>query len=561
MPGMAAFRSARRASQRGAAALFAAISLIGVLVAAAFAIDLAQIYIAKRDLQNIANLTALDVARAAGGCLAPDLDRQFVANAAGLASLQRNGGDSSWLVANQVNLGREVEDAAGLRQFAAVAPSEQGQAFAFEVILRRPFPDLVMPLPGFDVAGNPLSARAVGAMAPVASFDVGSFVANVSDPQANLLNELFSNLFDEPLNISLVSYRALVEAPLELADIAAELGSNTLQELLSDPISLPGLLVAVAEALFNAGEATAAVGVNALAAAAPDEDLILGDVIGTPQEAVNGVGEASVNGLELVRAAALQVGEPVLQLTPEITIPGVTVLSGSVTLGQPPTLGIGPALQDGSSALTVATNTQGLVDLRAQVLPGLGLVQANLRLELADVEAELREIRCADRSRSQHEVDLDVRTSVARLVVDNPPANPLINLGPTAVCWEGSVNLGPAQAHLLEFVGPFDPDDPAVLEEQTKTVGSEPGASLSNAISNLLADSPPYVCGPSGGLVLNALLQPVLSGLASGLAPALQAIVDPLVLPLLRGLGANLGGADITLRDVRMPPPALIEAN
>lgn len=542
--------------------MFAAISLVGVLLASAFAIDLAQLYLAKRELQNLANLTALDTARAAGGCLAPDIDRQSTSNNVALASLQRNGGQSSWLVSNQVVLGRAAIDADTLRQFTPVDPENANQALAFEVRLQRPFPRLVLPLPGFDTAANPLNARAVSAMAPVASFQVGSFLGELNLSDGEFLNDLLSNALGTPVGISLVSYQALADAPIELGSVAAELGDVTVQELLSDPISLRGFLNAIVNALFDSGEDAAAVAVAAVAASAPDDMVILDDTIGTPQDVVNGVGEVGISALELVRAAALQAGEPVLALTPDLTIPGVGNVVGTVTLGQAASLGVGPALQDASAQLlTTARNTQAQVGITAALLPVLGNpVNVNLRLDLIDATAELREIRCADRDNPQHEIDLDVRTGLARLVVDNPPSNPLVDLGITRICWVGSVDLSAEDATTLTFPGPFSPDDPELLERNTQTVGSAPGASLGGALSDLATESPPYICGP-GGILIDPIVQPVLAALSGTLNPVLQQLVDPLLLPLLRGLGANIAGADVTVLDVRMPPPALIEAN
>ncbi|MEQ9479614.1 MAG: pilus assembly protein TadG-related protein [Algiphilus sp.] len=57
--------------QRGAAAVFAAIAMTTLLVSIAFTIDIGRLYFAQRDLQNAANLAALDASRMASGCYGP----------------------------------------------------------------------------------------------------------------------------------------------------------------------------------------------------------------------------------------------------------------------------------------------------------------------------------------------------------------------------------------------------------------------------------------------------------------------------------------------------------
>lgn len=58
-----------RQRQRGAAAVFVAISLIALLASVALAIDTGRLYSAQRNLQRLADLAAMDAARVAGGCL------------------------------------------------------------------------------------------------------------------------------------------------------------------------------------------------------------------------------------------------------------------------------------------------------------------------------------------------------------------------------------------------------------------------------------------------------------------------------------------------------------
>ena len=554
-----------RSRQRGAAAVFAAVGMIGMLIAAAFAIDLAQLYVAKRQLQNMANLAALDVARAAGGCLAPDQDRQAMANGTALATVSRLGGEASWLQGGGVVLGEVVVDGANVRHFQPTLVEQVGQAYAFDVTLQRSLPPLLMPLPNSSNDGAVMQAKASSTMAPAAVFDVGSALVSLDTSDVPALNALFSSLLGSPLSLDLVHYQGLLGSSVPLLDVADQLAGPTVRQLISEPINAPGLLSAIANALFDTGENIAASAVDAIAAIAPDQDIVLGDVMGSPSDAVTGAGGLVLGTLDLVRALAFQLGEPVLSVTPEITLPGIVETEIQLTVGESPQLGAGPAFRDElQNYMTTAETAQGRVDSTIKIGGILGNVASlNLNLELARARADLEAIRCAGRDRLQHEVDLGVSTSVARLEINNPQSDPLLNvLGLVQVCWVGSVEVGTGQSQLLEFVGPFDPDNP-----QPQEVSTSLGGGLSNALSDLIIRNPPELCGPLGSLNVvllllglgneNSLLSLVLSGILAPLTSVLDGVLDP----LLGAIGLDVAAGEVVVRGVYMPPPALIAAH
>lgn len=554
-----------RSRQRGAAAIFAAVGMIGMLIAAAFAIDLAQLYVAKRQLQNAANLAALDVARAAGGCLAPELDRQAMANMTALSTIGRLGGQSDWLQGGSVRLGEVSVDANNVRHFQSTMVEQIGQAYAFDLTLQRALPPLLLPLPSGNPDGAVMQARASSTMAPAAVFDVGSALVSLDTSDVPALNALFSSLLGSPLSLDLLHYQGLIGSSVELLDVADELLGVTLQQLLTEPTSAPGLLTAVANALFDIGETLAASAIDAIAAIAPDESIILGDVVGSPSGFVSSVGSVAIGALDLVRAVAFQLGEPVLALTPEIVIPGVLETEIELTVGESPQLGAGPAFRDElQNYMTTASTAQGQIDasIKVPLLGGLlgNLASVNLHVDLARAQADLEAIRCAGRDRLHHEVDIGVTTSVARLEVNNPTNDPLVNvLGLIKVCWVGAVEVGSGESVPLTFTGPFDPDNP-----QPKEISTSLGAGLSNALSDLVIQHPPQLCGPLGSLNVllfllglgneDSLLSLVLSGVLGPVTGVLDSILDP----LLGIIGLDVAGGEVVVREVYMPPPALI---
>ena len=598
-----------RSRQRGAAAVFAAVGMIGMLIAAAFAIDLAQLYVAKRQLQNMANLAALDVARAAGGCLAPDQDRQAMANGTALATVSRLGGEASWLQGGGVVLGEVVVDGANVRHFQPTLVEQVGQAYAFDVTLQRSLPPLLMPLPNSSNDGAVMQAKASSTMAPAAAFDVGSALLSVDTADVPVLNALFSSLLGSPLSLDLLHYQGLLGSSVELLDVADDVLGVTLRQLLTESTNAPGLLSAVANVLFDSGETLAAGAVDSIAAIAPDEAILLGDVLGTPSasEFVSGVGSLSIGALDLVRAIAFQLGDPVLSITPDISIPGVIETDIEVVIGQPPQSGAGPAMQDELlNYSTFAQTSQGQANVSLG-LPVLGeMLDLDFAVGIADARAELLEIRCAGSSRKQHEVDIGVATSALTLAVNNGLDNPLLELngellrevpglGPAlglaslllngllgvevdlAVCLSTAqpIAVAPEGSAFLEFTGPFGPE---YLADNTQPAGGgNLGASLGGALSDVVNSAELRVCRLEAdvlGLPLGGLLQPVLAPALSllsdfvlglvvdALNPLLSGPVDELLLdPLLTTLGIDLAGAEVVLRDVYMPPPALIAAH
>lgn len=574
--------------QRGAAALFAAIGLLGMLTAAAFAIDLAQMYVAKRDLQNMANLAALDVARAAGGCLAPgfDPDRQAVADRTARATLNRLGGQVGWLENSSVQLGTTWINADATRSFQP--NNVPGESFAFRVDLQRPMPTLVIPLLSAD---GMLKARAASSMAPTASFTVSSFVASVDPTEASILNGLLGDALGAPLALSVVSYQGLIGSSIPLLDVADEFAGQTVGDLLTQQVQLPGLLRAIADALFAAGDDVAGSAVAAIEAVAPNQSVdllsaVTGGNIDSPQDVVSSLGGVSVNALDLVQGLAYQLGEPVLQLTPDINISGLASVSGVLELGSAPNAGAGPALQDELSRyLTTAATAQGKVELNVGIaLPLLGdLVNLDLTVDVAETEAELTGIDCAGRGEPNHKVHIRAKPSIARISVNNDESNPLLNLPVpdipvigdligvlvgdlVKVCWVGEVNLDNVNGSdtdddgyvRLDFTGPFDPDNPI-----PKPIGSSLGGSVGSALEDFLNGSDgPYLCGNLE--LLNKVLDALTDNLdlvVDQLVPVLNILDASLLDPLLKMLGISVGGAHVSVLDVDMPPPVLIQAN
>src|SRR5436309_7846887 len=161
--------ASRRSRQRGASAVFVAISMVASVAALGMSLDLGRLYFTHRDLQLLADMAALDAARSAGGCLGQTSDPQGSAAGEAATSVQRNGGSLGYLTAGSVEVGRQIV-AGGVRAFV---PDDSVRADSVRVVLRRPLPEKLVPLFSSN-ANSVLSVAAAATMRPIISLDVGS---------------------------------------------------------------------------------------------------------------------------------------------------------------------------------------------------------------------------------------------------------------------------------------------------------------------------------------------------------------------------------------------------
>ena len=562
-----------RPRQRGAAAIFLAVSLIALLTATGFALDLGLLYTARAELRKQAELTALDTVRVAGGCVNPDLsggDRQQLANSAAAASLARS--DSSAALVGPVQLGDEVL-AGPLRRFVPTSPTN---ADAVSLTLQRPLPPQLLPLlPRED--GARLTATAEATRAAIASFVVGSRLGSVSPGEVAVLGPLLEGVLGSDLPLALVSYRGLVDSSVQLVDVVAASGLETLDALLSEDFTAAGLLSTLAAAVLDIGDTVAAGAIQAIADAAPATAAVpFAETLGLPNDLPASAQDARVQSFDIVRAAVFNV-QPVFSLTPDIVIPGVLSLRPEITLLSPPALGVGPVRRsEDGTPLTRAVNQQAAVALPLEVdVLGLPAVRLNLRLEAAEAEATLVDTHCASADDRENRVLLIAETGLARLRIDDsePVLNltiplPIIGNVGARVYASAEADIGSAGSFgPRTFRGPFS-TDPEDLEANTWTVATPLADTLRTATTSLAndlslrteVDLP--LLGPVVGAIVNPVLNATLATTLGLLEPAIEgvvvALVDPVLDPLVRSLGISLGGADITVIDFEVPPPSLI---
>lgn len=542
--------------QRGVALVFAAISLLASLAALALAIDIGRLYFERRDLQRVANMAALDAARIASGCVGPVENPDAAAYNEARASLVRNsGGDTDLTGGGSVVLGRALTGTDGVPGFTTSVTTPS----AVQVQLLRDPPARLLPRGG----GGTLKLRAIAAATalPLASLSVGSSLAELSP---GLLNQLLGDQLGGPVDLSLLSYRGLFNASVELGDVlaAADLGSPT--DFFTASTSAPGFLNAIADALSTTTDVATRSTLESLAAVSDgSRQVVPGDVVGVPPGLEEAASGAAVNVGAVTQAAAQAAnGENLITVPADLNIPGVTG-AGSVTTRLIQTANpVVSAADDG----TQASNAQALVQIDLPLLPILGNpVNLKLWLQAAQATAQVTEIECARSGFPQPVVHVRARSSVARLGIgafddingDSPvprPA-PLVNLNllgiPITITASAVANVGQAEDRALIYPGPFD-------VPQTQRIGADAGEALGQSVGSL-ARSLQLEVQPEGALLnplIRVALQGVLNTLTSQLTPVLNQ-VDQLLVPALAPLGLTLGGADVTVTSVTGEQPVL----
>ena len=544
--------------QRGAAAIFVALALVSLLTVVGVAIDLSRFYFAQRDLQRMTNAAALDAARVAGGCLGIPANPEAAALAEVNQSVIRNGGKAEYVSNGSVQVGRMLRDGAGVRSFSA-GDAEENRAV--QVILKKPAPGRLIPLPGITDNQINLKATAAAQSRPQVSIGIGTSVASVNN---GLLGSLLGGLLGGVPNLNLISYQGLLAQRVPLGQLADASGLPV-DQFLNTPISLRQLIGNTLTAVSGVADPTVT---NALASMRdvtnPALMVLPSDVVSVANGYEDALGAVSVSaGQLLTQAAQAANGNSSINLPLALSLPLVGNVDLSLHLITPGQMAIIPAgLSPASgSPNSVASSAQGLVQLNTTLLPILGnAVTLKLFVQAAKATAQLDDIHCARRGQPTHKIDVGAQTQLAFVGIGefddinliNPTVKPtqVLNILGVKVFAKAVVPVGSGVNQTLTFNGPPFPT-------ATQTIGTPVGAALANAIAQLPANLQITTQPAVVGALVNLVLQPVLALLAPALSAAVSSLVDPLLTPLLDILGLSLGTADVTVVDVTNDQPYL----
>lgn len=467
--------------ERGAIAIIAAIVMPIMILALAFGIDIGHLAYVQRNLQKMADMSAI-----AGA--------EDVSNASALAmgNAVKNGlqTSSTQMTVTPGNWNPQIE--ARPTYFSPTVPYGH-QANAVQVQLSQTVPYFF-----FFGPAKTVQAQAIAWVPnPAAGISIGSTLATVNTTESPLLNGILGGLLHTSLNISAVGYQGLANTNINLGQLAQSLDIGSVNSLLTANLNLPqlyqGALTVLGNqksgGLLNSNGATGALS-SMLGSADVPGTIQLGKIIdlGISQQAA---ASAQVNLLDLISASAM------LANGHHFIDTGLNVL-GVATLGltviSPPQLAYGLPGKDASGNYRTEAKT-AQVALQLSVLGDA----VNVELEVSPAIADLTAVNCAA-PLSQSTVGIRAGTAILAA-----QANVLVKPSPFN-------SVSPANFQNLTFTG---------LPAQSQTIGSTSGQDMSISVPvNVL------------GLIkinLGALLSPVINLLA----------------PVLQLLGIQLGTANV----------------
>lgn len=580
-----------RTRQRGAIGIMAAATLLLSLLCLMLVVDTGRLYLEKRKLQRVADMSAMETAAQSGLC---GVQSASGVQAFALASAQKNGfpADGS-LVAT---LGDVSFDASNThRQFGTGGQWND----SVRVVAGHTVPaSLVLNLAkvfGANVATTTtLSATAVARREALGALSAGSGLLRLDSSNSPLLNALLGGLLGTSLSLDVVTYKGIAGANISLLSLGQQLKAAGVSLDLGSVDSLLGANVSVAQlltAMVNAADASQVAGVNtallrtALATInVPTANLTLGQILSVvaPASARDSAMAADVNLMDLLMATAL-VANKNHALTLDVTsLSALSGVIGSVKLGvtviSPPQIAIGyPGKDAGGNWRTKATSVQVALSVKADIdLLNLHLVVAHINLgaTVAQGYAALDSIQCGGAGRPVT-VNVKAQPGVASLTISNLTLDLLGN--GTSYLATATVNTSNATVAVavpgeqpLTFLVDSPDDLPSAVQTVQSPLGSSLGAGLSSLSSQLkvkvtlnaqgaLCDTPllGWLLCPLGKL-LDGVVGPVVSSaadlgtlLTGALGTVVTALGNAVIDPLLKLLGIQTGILDVRLIDVQ----------
>lgn len=563
-----------RRDERGAAAVIVGVALtLVLLIIAAFAVDIGMQRTARRDMQALADVVALDLARNLDGRTSAQLASTMDAQMA--KSLARNGDtlgsapDLDWDLGELRN-GSFVEVASADVPSAVRVRADTTVDFAFRSFT--------------GVATGAASRDAVAQSEESACFRIGSFIASLDSSQGTLLNPLLNALLGSSLNLNLVSYQGLATTNISLLSLVevGGLGVGTVDELLQlDNLSVGKLFIAAARVLDSQGKLAQANILRAINIAAATPSIAIGSLINAAPSDSAAL-DSTINVLDLVTAAALVANEGHAVNVPNlgISLPGVVSTTTSLTVIEAPRQGCKNRPAETAQVRLRVTATIPAHSLNVSIL---GLANVGVSLDETKVTLDLDVGRAIATLASVHcnAAGPDfVKVALSSSVVGNINVNaslgahvkvsvPLLGSGgllgqilsllglgsllnpPEIQLDTGlavNVNAPPTGSYAKEVTLP-------IPGAYTVPAGSGSGVILGPATAQTTGTTKMsinyWLLGNQTKLVLNAdplystVLNPILSGVAASLNPLLTALQSAIITPLSKMLGLQVGGADV----------------
>ena len=517
----------RRHDERGAIFPLTVVMMGLILVVASLVIDIGGDRVVRRDMQAMADVIALDVARNLNGNPAgsytgfdASAPSATLLAAAKNESLARQAGAFSTpsevtirLAVTDKDTGAFVRWATGTDIPNAVQVwTKAGSAFRF--------------LPTTQSATNIQRSALAVIGPPIACITAGSTFASIQ--QQNQLDTLLGKLIGVDRLTVLDPYAlAALDLEIPLIELAAKLGVGSVKEILTAEVSARDFVLAISEVLPHKGNSANVALLDAIAVGLPDgPNMVIGDILDLDTGGGSGAGVV-VNTFSLVQSVIMVANQDrFVDIFTNASFTGLGKVNIQAKVIEAPQIVCGPVGKTARSAqlqlkLTAEVKTLGGLVADADLNP--------LFITVAEGTGTITNISCTAGSES---VTVSANTSTGKLGLTLLTelllglTDLVVGVPDPAVKPDGA-SIGSTTGHTMTFSFPGNDIPPA------QTAGVAFG---SLGLSSITPIKVTVIGLPVGG-VLGSIVIPLLN------------IIDPLVSnvlrPALASMGVNVGTVQI----------------
>jgi uncharacterized membrane protein len=580
--------------QRGAIAIMAASMLTAVLLFTALAVDTGRLYLEKRNLQQQADIAALEAAQ----LYCSGFDSIATVEASIKAALLSSGFDAD-NAANSLTVGLgTLSSVSNMRVFSSASEFQ-----SIQVTLTRTVPAALFAGGVFnDIT---LSATSVAERDLIATLSAGNSSLSMDSERSSVLNTLLGGLLGSAVNLSVASYEGLIEGTLTFGQLITELSAagligaaGDLDDLSNLDLTLAQLITGLSDALtVNGGTAAAIAGVDeilnqAIASGASGETVDLNSILTVDDDYPSNsqANDSSFNPLHLINGSLMEInlGDTVnMSMNMDTSgIPLINELFGntlsqtvSLVIQSVPTIAVGrfgydtdglPRTVAGAAAIDLLTSVHldfgpGTSGILNALLGTLLTVEGDITIATTstDTEAWLDQISQCPRLLSR-DFDFAVKSSPGVATADlqgasaADPANLSVDLSlfglglvRTTVGVIGNLPMDNGADETIPFSVDLSQADALPTEEGTSST------SMSNAIGNGITTGSsslfPSISATLLGspITLSTADQSTLTNnLVLALAPILGGVAELALDPILDALGIAVGEVRVQILDV-----------
>jgi len=371
--------------------------LLSVLMgSAAMAVDLGQLRVGRVDMQSLADVVSLDLARKIDGRQTQVIEADLLWSQARAQSVERNAG----------TYGRPPTVTAELGTFDSTAN-------LFTPTTGAAVPTAVRVTASTSVAfafrsgGGTVARSAVAMSDSTACFMLGSYAAAVRSGESALLSSVLGQV-DSSLNLGVVGYTGLLDANVNLTDVAARLGIGTVTQLAGSTVAIKDLYLAVASVLQTGGNAADAAVLSQLAVSVATLGQVdVGKVLQADTATSRGV-DATVNAIDVIAGSAMLFTGSHAVTVPNLStsVPGLLSSTSSLNIIEAPQLACSranPTPMREATTSQVSATVGGRLDDVALPTIGVGIKAGSptgkpldLTLSLASAAGHLTQVTCAN---------------------------------------------------------------------------------------------------------------------------------------------------------------------